>query len=175
MYILHGALYQVLLLVPFKILLQVLDVNSLHSGCPSLTEGKPRAEVESGQLGLWAILFCRLVSNFFVFLIRELFLVRGFYIFCWVRNSLMRPSQCRESYMSHLQPGIWPKLFSSHPIFLHSSHCCFPQAEEEQVRVDTGLFPNNWFPWAFTPPDSTYILIVSYLPHRWGGISTLGL
>lgn len=50
LHILHRALTPGLLLVPSEILLYCLDVATLYSGCPSVTESKPR----SGG-GVWAI------------------------------------------------------------------------------------------------------------------------
>lgn len=141
---------------------------------------KQGLEVEPGQLGLWTILFCRFCL-YFIFWFHwishksvnssQKFL---HFLLSWkqVSSGLKLSPQCRESYIPQCPNRTlnWKCLFlSACPVFLHISHGLSPPPEKGQVRVDTG------FVWAFTQPDSTYNLIASSSPHRWGGIPTLEL
>lgn len=68
MYILHGAFYHELLLVPSRILLKGLDAPSLCSGCPFVTEGEPRSGGRFWSVGAVNNPVLQILSLFFFFL-----------------------------------------------------------------------------------------------------------
>ena len=79
----------------------------------------------------------------------------------------MWPPQCRESYIP--TRNLTRDICSSLPaLFSFTAATASSLSQRRKKSVDTSLFPNDGFLWAFTPPDFTYILIASYSPHRWG-------